>query len=305
LNFSLSDRLSKIESAVTSRDESARLARECSVRIKVWPAKGGNDLACGTLVAIGRSGYVLTNKHVVRQVRDESSCRRAVVRVYRSGNRTVAVDPSGTKVHERLDLALLPVVDDGRSGNLTLCAIQQDPEIDSWKELVGFRVAESSEQFVNAHIRQVYVDRGVVIGTFPGTNGYSGLGYFMDRALTVVHAGKHTYHGSMGPHEMYRHGDDEHADSSHYVDNLSGALLKMFESAGKSKRRWPFPRKVAMSPELKEAAKNTSEAVFSMVNHVARNPVARSIPAWHARDDKLMISLESYYCNDSYSEEEM
>jgi hypothetical protein len=100
-------------------------------------------------------------------------------------------------------------------------------------------------------------------------------------------------------------GDDEHADSSRYMDELSGALLKMLESAAKSIRGWPFRQKIAMSPELKGAANNASQAVFSMMNHVARNPVTRSIPAWHAREDKLMISLESNYCNDSYIEEEM
>jgi hypothetical protein len=232
----MQSRLVTIESAVASRDDSARLARDCSVRIKVWPAKGDSDLACGTLVTIGGSAFLLTNKQVVWQ--EKSKSKRAIVRVYRSGNRTVAVDPSGTKVHSRLDVALLPVAG-SRSANLPLCTIQEELHFDSWKELVGFKVGEYIEQFMNAHIRQI--DHGVVIGTLPGTNGYSGLGYLIDRVVAVVHTGKQTYPGSRGPDEM----------------------------------------------------------------DGARNPVARRIPAWHARDDERMISLEGDDCLDPCSEEEM
>ena len=106
-----------IKMSVEGKASSYNLAKVCSVWIQVWPAKNDNDKACGTLVTIDGSNFVVTNKHVTHMLAGGGnedaiavpSCRRKITRVYRSGNVTVGMDFDKVFYHVEADLALIAV----------------------------------------------------------------------------------------------------------------------------------------------------------------------------------------------------
>ena len=114
------------------------------------------------------------------------------------------MDRVGILVHkdERKDLALIPLATPVEE-TLPLCNIGKADDLDYWDELVGFKAVpkRATEMFLNAFIRELNPNQ--VVGTFPGTNGYSGVGYFSNRALVAVHKGAHPFNGSIMEDESF------------------------------------------------------------------------------------------------------
>ena len=213
----------KMYEILTDRPESARLAEQCSVRMKVFPAKSSNDVACGTLVKIDGEKYVITNQHVVVSATD--GCRRKLLRVYVNGGNNVTVNNDDIFIHISVDLALVPVVDP--NDEFSYCSLP-DPgtRVLPSEQFVAFKAdtKPGTTQFFDASVRELYPD--YIVGNFAGTNGFSGLGYFVNRRLAVVHKGSSLFEGSKTTNE-FEGGNEELPYARMHRQGISDRLYEM------------------------------------------------------------------------------
>ena len=192
-----------------SRELSIEAARNCSVSVTVFPpSEDGNTMACGTLVGINGLPYVVTNAHVVYDT--NRKCEREIVQIQTLDGRTVPLQPDLILKHRRKDLALIPV-HEGAKEWLTFCSISRD-SVRLGDHLVGIAHREKGQHFVSGDVRQKDTKRsGCVSGNFPGTNGFSGTGYFHKSVLYLVHVGadSFTHFGTSGWDEPVAEFDDD------------------------------------------------------------------------------------------------
>ena len=291
----------KMYEILTDRPESARLAEQCSVRMKVFPAKSSNDVACGTLVKIDGEKYVITNQHVVVSATD--GCRRKLLRVYVNGGNNVTVNNDDIFIHISVDLALVPVVDP--NDEFSYCSLP-DPgtRVLPSEQFVAFKAdtKPGTTQFFDASVRELYPD--YIVGNFAGTNGFSGLGYFVNRRLAVVHKGISLFEGSKTTNE-FEGGNEELPYARMHRQGISDRLYEMvttpvnpsFFSLGEKNRR---------NEILNTTIGSVVSEIESFMQYHARNARAEGVYASDIRLPSSRRRSQLPMCDEKvHNEEEM
>ena len=141
----------------------------------------------------------------------------------------------------------------------------------------------------DAKIRQV--SKMHVLGTFPGTNGFSGLGYFASQTLLVVHKGKLPFNGSKShgeldissesPFDVNEFGPgpaDEFATIHQHEEEISDKMVKFLHSGNHS-------------PEsAQDFFMNAFKDIREYVGVLAHSPQAQGVRASLALESSKMVS---------------
>ena len=207
----------------------------------------------------------------------EKGCRRTIESVYLNGNRQVIVNAEEIffPYKTEIDLALIAVARNAQNDNLFYCSIS-DSNAHLSEELVGFKAGkdESSFQFVNAFTRRA--EEYSTIGTFPGTNGYSGLGYFADRQLVNVHRGKVKYEGSLGIGER---GDTDSSKTNEFATSkqVDDACMEPIKNI-----------LMGHNADPDKGSREVCDRLVDMIDFYSRNANVESVPARHALNSNIM-----------------